>query len=376
MSSHQDAGALIEGIYDAAMNPGNWAAQLKQICNSLNCFANASFETDQENLLFHRVHEIPTEQIQEYGAYYLPKDVRNQFGVQNPHLKISYDAMFLTETEKDRDEFCVWMRGYGIYDYLAAQWTLDNGIKGYTAFQKSKSQGQPTEDEIKLLSILRPHIRRGIEIIHKFSDRDLRLEASGEASNLLPFGVVLLDNDGSVMFMNRLANQITSARDGISAGLSGLKINHRDTDAAFQKLLSATTATGALRSAGGDLAVQRPSDKRSYTVSISPLPARDVVFAKHRPVVAVFISDPEIKAQASTDALCALYGLTPSEARLASQIATGISLDHCAAQLGITLETARTHLKRVFYKTGTSRQGELIHLLLSSVQSVGPNLKS
>ncbi|MCW6506777.1 helix-turn-helix transcriptional regulator [Lichenifustis flavocetrariae] len=59
------------------------------------------------------------------------------------------------------------------------------------------------------------------------------------------------------------------------------------------------------------------------------------------------------------------FGLTPAEARLAYEMAHGDGLGACARRLGITPNTARTHLKHVFEKTGTRRQAELLRLLLS-----------
>jgi DNA-binding CsgD family transcriptional regulator len=58
-----------------------------------------------------------------------------------------------------------------------------------------------------------------------------------------------------------------------------------------------------------------------------------------------------------------LFGLTPSEARLAALIGAGLSLPKAAIQLGITGHSARTVLKRVFSKVGVSRQSELAALL-------------
>ena len=59
------------------------------------------------------------------------------------------------------------------------------------------------------------------------------------------------------------------------------------------------------------------------------------------------------------------YGLTPSESRLALRLATGESLRVAAAVLDISYETARTTLKRVFEKTRTHRQTELVMVILS-----------
>lgn len=62
--------------------------------------------------------------------------------------------------------------------------------------------------------------------------------------------------------------------------------------------------------------------------------------------------------------LQALFGLTLAEARLAAEVMRGDGLQACAQRLGIAANTARTHLHRVFDKTGTKRQAELVRLLL------------
>lgn len=59
------------------------------------------------------------------------------------------------------------------------------------------------------------------------------------------------------------------------------------------------------------------------------------------------------------------YGLSPSEARLALAMDGSRSLPVVAQGLGITHETARSHLKRIFAKLGVSRQSELIAFLMA-----------
>src|SRR5262245_45262944 len=56
------------------------------------------------------------------------------------------------------------------------------------------------------------------------------------------------------------------------------------------------------------------------------------------------------------------FGLTPAEARLALHLAAGETLRSAEAKLSISYETARTHLKNIFHKTGTCRQAELVVL--------------
>ena len=71
--------------------------------------------------------------------------------------------------------------------------------------------------------------------------------------------------------------------------------------------------------------------------------------------------------QATSDVLIALFGLTPAEARLAIRLVNGLSLDEAAISLGVSRNTAKSHLRAVFSKTGVTRQPQLIQLILNSV---------
>jgi DNA-binding CsgD family transcriptional regulator len=67
----------------------------------------------------------------------------------------------------------------------------------------------------------------------------------------------------------------------------------------------------------------------------------------------------------------ALFGLTAAEARLSAGLARGQNLEELSERYSVSLNTARTHLKRIFNKTGVCSQGELIKLLLTSIATVG-----
>ena len=58
--------------------------------------------------------------------------------------------------------------------------------------------------------------------------------------------------------------------------------------------------------------------------------------------------------------------MTPAEAALAVEICTGNGLQAAANRRGVSLATARTHLGRVFQKTGVGRQAELVRLIMQA----------
>jgi DNA-binding CsgD family transcriptional regulator len=104
--------------------------------------------------------------------------------------------------------------------------------------------------------------------------------------------------------------------------------------------------------------------KRPLHLFVSPL--RTAVawagLTSPAPIVLVLIIDPERAPRGVESNLRALFELTPAEARVARGIAAGETLIGVAEALGILSSTARTHLHRVFEKTGTKRQAELVKL--------------
>ncbi|AWB21595.1 LuxR family transcriptional regulator [Methylobacterium currus] len=106
----------------------------------------------------------------------------------------------------------------------------------------------------------------------------------------------------------------------------------------------------------------RRRDRRPLVLRILPLaePVRSPFLGARALLLA---SDLEAERRPDPALLTQVFGLTTAEARLAALLAGGAALDEAATALGIAVETARSQIKAVFAKTGTSRQGALVALL-------------
>ena len=60
-----------------------------------------------------------------------------------------------------------------------------------------------------------------------------------------------------------------------------------------------------------------------------------------------------------------MFGLSAAQQRLAAEIVRGHTLPIAASALGISVNTARTHLNRIFDKTGVHSQAALVRNLYS-----------
>jgi DNA-binding CsgD family transcriptional regulator len=94
--------------------------------------------------------------------------------------------------------------------------------------------------------------------------------------------------------------------------------------------------------------------------------------SKRRPAAVLFLRDAESNVpQPSQELVRRLFGLTRKEAALALLLAEGYTLDEAADKMDVRRNTARTHLRSIFCKTGVTRQTMLVRLLLNSVVTLG-----
>ena len=117
------------------------------------------------------------------------------------------------------------------------------------------------------------------------------------------------------------------------------------------------------------MSVPRPSDGDLLTILVSSVRGRDIDrFADLRmsdAAVLLFIVDPANRAGIPVSWIMDSYGLTRAEAKVALAASSGLTIPETATRAGVSENTIKTHLRRVYAKTGTTRQSELARLMAS-----------
>jgi DNA-binding CsgD family transcriptional regulator len=222
---------------------------------------------------------------------------------------------------------------------------------------RSCRDGAFAEAEMESYRQLMPHLARSFRL-RALASRDRRQRrALDETFDRLPWALLLLDGTGGLLAGN------AAGRDWLAGGPGG----GRPRAQALQRLALqafAEQARSGRRQFSGDL----PGDGPATRLRLDLLPSGDPWLAASEAVALVsFVPGAPAGGPAPGLAtiLRLLYALTESEARLAARLAAGEALADCARALGIRPETARTHLRNVFAKTGTRRQSELVRLVLA-----------
>ena len=188
--------------------------------------------------------------------------------------------------------------------------------------------------------------------------------AATAALEQLSQGVALIDRACQVSYTNSLASAICRETDGLSLRAGELVAAAKPDCARLSVALKRALGGGQ----GASLRIERPSRRRPLALLITPLQLS--VGPASAPGAMVIINDPERSTAPPRERLMQAYGLTKAEAGVAQLVLRGNDIATVAARLTISLETARTHLRRLLVKTGTHRQSDLILVLLREVGAV------
>lgn len=219
------------------------------------------------------------------------------------------------------------------------------------------------ESDRGLLNLLIPHFERALRIRTLLGRAEIERVSALDALDRLNHGVFLVDDDLTILFANREGQRLLRERDGLGAPGSKLTAS-RPADAARLRIGVGRLLAGGLDDAAAVLPVARPPPRRPLFLRIAGLTATMAEqIPGARASACIFVHDPEHRRVVAPAPIQAMLGLTAAEARVASLLAEGYAVGDIALRLGVSLPTVRTHLRRVFSKTDTSRQAELVMLI-------------
>jgi DNA-binding CsgD family transcriptional regulator len=181
-----------------------------------------------------------------------------------------------------------------------------------------------------------------------------------DALDGLGAGLFVVDATGRIVHANTSGRAMLQERRILRSADGRLAACEARAAAALRQLL--------LKAAGPDA---RPSavplsegDGRHYVAHLVPLASG----ARHSgagypAVAAVLVHRAAIETHCQPEIIAELYNLTPSELRVLLAIVEAGGVAETAERLGIAEATVKTHLHRVFGKTGASRQADLVKLV-------------
>jgi DNA-binding CsgD family transcriptional regulator len=186
------------------------------------------------------------------------------------------------------------------------------------------------------------------------------LEVLCAAFDQLSIAVLILSASGQILFANRAANDMLEAGWPIRLLDGCLQGKDRDVTAALKQAIELVSSSEQGAEAGpyevclAHTSVDRPG-------AIAEL--RPLTFDDAEPAIALFIMQAGQATYHGIDGLAEAFGLSKAETRSLKALAETQDPAEAAVRLNLALSTVKSHLRRIFQKTNTSRQADLLRLV-------------
>ena len=249
----------------------------------------------------------------------------------------------------------------GLVESIGGPLYSEQGNFAMVAVMRGAERAPFDDADVAHLERLMPHIARVLQLRRMFFRIDSKNVGLQATLDRLRPGLALLTGDGETEFVNAALRGMAQRGDGFTLGRNDqLLVANLDARRRLDTLLAGVTEGGG----GGVVAVPR-NGVRDYVVLIAPSPSSSLQseWERRGPRGAiVIVHDPEEKDGDTSTILEQGLRLTKGAAQLTAALAAQHDLKTYAEAEGITIHTARFHLRSALARTGAKTQAELVRI--------------
>jgi DNA-binding CsgD family transcriptional regulator len=360
----------IGAIYDCALDPGHWPVALERIASLIG----------GNHAALRAVNPVTSElrlnitwggggahwkKLYDETYFKLVPTFRQQLemGVDEPTTSDG----FMPRAEFVQSRFYQeWAQPQDFFDVAGMAFLRRPDLRAHVSVYTPSTRPRVGPRDVATMTELSPHVRRAVTISDLLEMKSIAAETSQSALDLVGVAILLVDAECHLVHANRAGETMLAAGSPLLADKARVRAADPRTTAA----LAAAVTIAARDEAGmGRAGIGLPAGDTGATrcvIHVLPLARRS---AHQRlasaAVAALFVAPTTAGPHVWRDAVAALYDLTPAETRVLDLLAQGLPPAEIAARLAVSEPTVRTHLQRLYSKTGTARQGELIALVAS-----------
>ncbi|WP_192254766.1 helix-turn-helix transcriptional regulator [Mesorhizobium silamurunense] len=358
---------LIGLIYDCTLDPTLWPEAIRAVGDATNCFAGMLVVTDLERSEVRSAHSWNHDPI---WLARLPAHAEEIAQLQNEFLARSHGLGEPSAPSREIVEpyesryYKEWAKPQGIVDALSLIVIRQADRLGLLSLSRHEHYGLVTEEDIAVLRLLAPHIRRAVAIGDLMDMKSLEQQALGATLDSVTVGVVIVAEEGRILHTNETARRMLDARSPILSSGGYLAATNNQISEELLKAIAVAQADETRVPATGVGVPLGDVDHKAAVAHILPL-ARGHRRTRLMPqaTAAVFITRDAAALPTELGTVARMFGLTPAETRQLEQLMAGATLSKAAAALQVSEATARTHREHIFAKMGVSRQGDLVALV-------------
>jgi DNA-binding CsgD family transcriptional regulator/PAS domain-containing protein len=369
MREPQQVQSLIGDIYDAALEPARWGDVLCKARDFVGGAAAVLYGKDTTRTsanIYHDDGGIDPHYKRLYLDQYVRLDPTStaEFFVDIEQPAATGDLMPYDEFVETR-HYREWARPQGLVDHLrvALQKTA-TGIALFGVF-RDRRQGRVDGEMCRRMRCIAPHVRRAVLIGSVLDRKSADAAAFADTLDQISAGVFLVDAAGRIAHANASGRAMLNERCVLRGGGDKVVAIEAGADRELSRTLAMAGDGDATVGAQGIAVPLTARDGGHHVAHVLPLTAgeRRRAGAGYAAVAALFVYKAGLASRSRPEAIARLYKLTPTELRVLLAIVEVGGVPEVAEALGVGEATVKTHLHRLFAKTETRRQADLVKLV-------------
>lgn len=376
MARADEALQLVQAIYDVALGHEDWSSVLRKISAASGGHSGLLRMVDCRHaaISFVSAYGYDPARLKNYCDYYVHLDpYRDYLAAAPTGTLLQSDQLVPLSIRQGTEYFNDYERPDDRFHALGSPLGREREFLLYLGLSRGQQAGPYDEETLDFIRSLLPHMLRTVQLQRLLGEAVDAQHLSEAALDRLRVGVVLLDVNRGVRFANATALGFAQTF-GLKLGETGLTLPSSRFDDRLQQLIRGALLanTPGNLAPGGDLTFARPGTGL-LQLRVFPLMSRkEPGLSRQYTQAAIFLVQPG-PPHLDAGQIAIQFGLTVAESRLAARLAEGRTVAEAAKTAGISMATARTHLRNIFAKTTTSRQSELALLLLTSLAGISTN---
>ena len=356
---------LISAVYDAAIESSLWESAIEQVAGFVGGSGGGLFCKDVGAVhasIPHRVGFQMPLPVALFQQIYSSAEGHFLGDLEAPIA--TTDLMSSGELAKS-ELYRQWAEPQGLVDFLSAvvdRTTVSAAIFGVFRHERNGVVDDQARRQMKLIA---PHIRRAVLIGRMFEFKAAEVATFVDTLDGLAAGMFLVDASARLIHANAAGNAILGASDILSLASGRLVAGDAQVDRALRDVFVAAGQGDAALGSKGIAVPLIGRDGERYVAHALPLTsgARRRAGVIYTAVAALFIRKADLAVPAAPHAIGSAFKLTPTELRVLLAIVEVGGIPEVATAFGVADTTIRTHVSRLFEKTGTARQADLVKLV-------------
>ncbi|QWG21562.1 LuxR family transcriptional regulator [Bradyrhizobium sediminis] len=356
---------LISEIYDAALSPSLWEHVVGKAGRFVGGSAASIFSkspTSGEGSVYCESGIGPHYRQLYFDKYikFDPTTTGHYFADVGQPIAVA-DLMAYDEF-LDMRFYKEWVQPQGLVDFVSAVLDKSMTTAAFFGVFRHERDGVVDDDARRRMRLIVPHIRRAVLVGRLFDLKSAEAATFADTLDGLSTGICLVDSLGRIVHANLACHVILDDGNALFAAEGRLVARDAKFDCTLQQLFAAAGGGDAAIGTQGIALPLTGQDGARYVVHTLPLTS-GARRTKGIAATAVFIRRVALETVSPPEVIARTYKLTPTELRVLLAIVEVGGVPEVAAALGVGETTIKTHLRRLFGKTGADRQADLVKIV-------------